>query len=114
MTERPAELPRKPSLKSEQRQSSKSTSKDASPVDLQRSKPYNAEEVLLFLSASYESELNRAKQDKAGETYRVYQSLESSSAWSTKTNSSSKRSSTSDEYSLLRELNRCLRRPSQK
>lgn len=76
---------------------------------------FNAHEVLAFLSARYEEELTEAKQDKTGEKYRIYQSLDSNSAWSIKSSSSGKRSAISDEYNLLKELNRgMLRRRSQR
>lgn len=71
---------------------------------------YNASEVLCFLSSKYNEELSQAKVDKSGEKSKIYQSLESSSAWTTKTSSSNKRSSLGDDYDLLKELNRGLQR----
>lgn len=88
--------------------SSQNTPKEISP------EPYNSSEVLSFLSDQYNTEINAAKQDKAGHKYRIYRSLDSSSSWSTKTTSSGKRSIQNDEFNLLREINRELTKRSQR
>ncbi|SGZ55826.1 CIC11C00000001924 [Sungouiella intermedia] len=67
--------------------------------------PYNASEVLRALSARYDNIVAGAKADKTGEKARVYRSLESSSAWSTKGGANKKRD---DEYNLLFEVNRSI------
>lgn len=93
----------------ESKESEEHSPKEQSPIE-----SYNAAEVLSFLNAQYEAELAAANQDKTGEKYRIYQLLDSSSAWSTKPFTSGKRSQ-GGGYELLKELNRRLqRRPSRK
>ena len=44
---------------------------------------FNAKEILSYLSSSFNSYLQDAKNDKLGDTIKVYRSLESSSQWKT-------------------------------
>lgn len=69
--------------------------------------PYNALEILLALSARYESIVSEAKTDKQGEKTRIYRSLDSSSAWTTKGNASGKNKG-DDDYNVLFEVNRSI------
>lgn len=103
---------RNSSRKSPESSNRNSTAKEKTSAAQIVSDPYNASEVLSFLSARFNEELSQAKADKSGEKFKIYQSLESSSGWTTKTSSSSKRSSIGDDYDLLKELNRGLQRRS--
>lgn len=69
--------------------------------------PYNALEVLHALSSRYESIVAAAKADKLGEKTRIYRSLDSNSAWTTKGSAGGKAKG-DDEYSLLFEVNRSI------
>ncbi|KAK6205671.1 uncharacterized protein RJT21DRAFT_17775 [Scheffersomyces amazonensis] len=42
---------------------------------------FNADEILTYLSKSYESHIQEAKKDKAGENIKIYKSLDASSPW---------------------------------
>lgn len=73
---------------------------------------FNAHEIKQFLQSNYESYLNKAREDKDGENYKVYRSLESSNQWETQVKSSPKnvlrnrpQSSTVD---ILFEINRSI------
>lgn len=68
--------------------------------------PYNTAEILGAFSARYESKVAAAKADKSGEKTRIYRSLDSSSAWTTKNVAS--KSKRDDEYDLLFEVNRSI------
>lgn len=48
---------------------------------------FNGKEILHYLSTSYNTHLQHAKDDKEGENTKVYRSLESSSQWKTKPSS---------------------------
>lgn len=69
--------------------------------------PFNASEVLNVLSSRYESVVAAAKADKLGDKTRIYRSLDSSSAWTTKGGASGK-SKRDDDYNLLFEVNRSI------
>lgn len=45
---------------------------------------FNGKEILQYLSDSYNSHVQSAKEDKDGRTVKLYRSLESSSQWKTK------------------------------
>ena len=61
-------------------------SKKPHPVNADSLQPntFNGKEILHYLSTSYNTHLQHAKDDKEGENTKVYRSLESSSQWKTK------------------------------
>lgn len=64
-------------------------SKKPHPVNADSLQPntFNGKEILHYLSTSYNTHLQHAKEDKEGENIKVYRSLESSSQWKTKPSS---------------------------
>ncbi|KAI5968936.1 hypothetical protein KGF57_000051 [Candida theae] len=60
---------------------STSTSTSSSPSS------FNAQEVKQFLQSNFDSYSAKAREDKDGEQYKIYRSLESSNQWETKVNS---------------------------
>lgn len=78
------------------------------PKNLESTSPepdnFNAAEVLACLSSQYEEALAAAKRDKLGDKVRVYRSLDSSSAWSTK----GAKKAEEERYNLLHEVNRAM------
>ncbi|KAK6459793.1 uncharacterized protein RJT20DRAFT_22787 [Scheffersomyces xylosifermentans] len=54
------------------------------PQAVAQAESFNAKEVLAYLNSTYNSYLAQAKNDKSGESVKVYRSLESNSQWKTK------------------------------
>lgn len=88
-----------------------SPSPTKSPAKISSPEAFNAAEILDCLSARYHRELAEAKQDKLGEKVRVYRSLHSSSAWTTKSSVNSRgRRDEDGRFNLLDEVNRAIAR----
>ncbi|KAG5422297.1 hypothetical protein I9W82_001392 [Candida metapsilosis] len=71
---------------------------------------FNAQQVQQYLQSNYESYLTKARQDKEGEHYKIYRSLESSNQWETQVKSSARNvlrnQSQSNTIDILFEINR--------
>ncbi|CAX43266.1 conserved hypothetical protein [Candida dubliniensis CD36] len=56
----------------------------ASPERKKEAAEFNSREVLDYLHTNYTTYLNHAREDKEGEKYKVYRSLESPNQWTSK------------------------------
>lgn len=81
----------------------KISSPQASPENSPLPDTYNASDVLAFMSSQYNLALASSKQDKLGEKVRIYRSLDSSSAWTTKGPKRDEKA-----FNLLFEINRSM------
>ncbi|RCK64455.1 hypothetical protein Cantr_00452 [Candida viswanathii] len=67
-----------------------------------KSESPHTEQVLDYLKSEYSSYLARAKEDKEGENYKVYRSLESPNQWTSNTTSSRQSSSKYNPKEVIR------------
>lgn len=84
--------------------------KGAQQTSSQPTASFNAQQVQQYLQSNYESCLTKARQDKEGEHYKIYRSLESSNQWETQVKSSARNvlrnQSQSNTIDILFEINR--------
>ncbi|KAI5961313.1 hypothetical protein CANMA_003833 [Candida margitis] len=92
--------------------SSRSTSRTPPPPPPSSSSSFNGQEIKQFLQSHYQTYLAKAQQDKDGEQYKVYRSLESSNQWETQVRSNPKNvlrnRPQSNTIDILFEINRSI------